>query len=238
MRGMIGLRGQDMSGVRRDYPRLAGMIIGMRTAFSSNDGSYTIPEPLLADIFAWGAGGGGATGASTIPTGGGGGSAGYTRMLLSPGDVISWTLGPSVRGVTASTSGGSNSGFNGVDTVVTVRDRVMTAQGGRAGQPGSPAPRSFATGFDVNRYGGGSGEAGEFGAAAQPGGGAGGSAGGFSDMFPGLIQPRGMSTAGSGQGSLYPAAPTVGGGAKESTTDGLDATWTGGGLVLVMLYRV
>lgn len=242
MRGLLGFRGQSMDGRRRAYPQLAGLIVGSRSGFDQpappTPQTYTLTEPLLADIFAWGTGGTGGSHATTA-TGGGGGSAGYARMLLSRGDTISWEVSPGLRG---SNLAGSPSPSNGNNTIVTVGGRVMTAQGGRAGRnDGIAAARSIATGFDVNRYGGGSGERGEQGArtyfdttSAAYGGGA----GGFEDMFPGLMQGRGMPQVSDGtQGALYPAPVGAGGGSKQGS-DGNDATWSGPGLVLVLLYRI
>lgn len=219
--------------------RLAGLIIGSRSAWDfTNPETYTLPRSLLVDMFAWGAGG---TGGAALggATGGGGGAAGYARMILNAGENIIWSLGADTRGTTA--DGSTHWGANGVDTVVTVRGRVMTAQGGRGGRTDNVGSgRAVATGFDVNRYGGGSGERGEFGAGSYGGGlYNGGGAGGFTDMFPGLMQAKGMPGMGEGsQGALYPVPPGVGGGAKLSTTDGNDGTWAGGGFFLAVMYQV
>lgn len=230
--------GRYLLGEQTNNIRLAGLIIGSRSVFDANPASYVVQRAVIADLFAWGAGGTGGV-HLTNGTGGGGGAGGYARIQLNPGDVITWSLGPSVRGATA--SGSSSFGSNGVDTVVTVRGRVMTAQGGRRGRDDAVGSgRAIATGFDVNRYGGGSGERGEFGAASylnaiQSGGGP----GGFTDMFPGLMQANGMPYMADGsQGALYPAPPGTGGGAKLSTTDGNDGTWAGGGFFLAMMYQV
>jgi len=240
MFGPLGVMplGRKPLGEQKNDVRLAGLIIGSRSAWDfANPATYTLTRSLLVDLFAWGAGGtGGAV--LTNATGGGGGAAGYSRMMLNAGETISWSLGPAVRGTTA--DGSPHFGSNGVDTVVTVRDRVMTAQGGRLGRSdGIGSGRAIATGFDVNRYGGGSGERGEFGANSYGGIQSGGGAGGFMDMFPGLMQAKGMGYASDGsQGALYPAPPGVGGGAKLSTADGNDGTWAGGGFFLAMMYEV
>lgn len=229
--------GREPLGEGPRMPQLAGFILGVRGAFDTNTPSFTFAEPLVVDLFAWGAG---ATGGAhaTLMTGGGGPAGGYARLLANPGDALSWTMGIDTRGAIG--SGGGVGGANGMDTVVTFGNRVMTAQGGRAGRvDGAGATRAFATGFDVNRYGGGSGERGEYGATPYSGMREAGTAAGFSDLFPGYQQVRGNQyTSDGSQGALYPAPPTSSGGGHGSGTDGNDGTWAGGGLLIALMYRV
>lgn len=226
MRGLIGLRGQSMSG-RRDLTQATQLA---RMINTRQGGALKLDEEYIADIFAWGAGGTGGSSASTY--GGGGGAAGYSRLLLPRGSVLSWSSSqPTVGGDVGNTSGNT-----GVATNITVNDVTMTAQGGRAGST-SPAGQAIATGFQVNRYGGGTGQNGEFGGFIDSGGGvqyAGGGAGGFRDIFPGF-------TGGSGwrgitdNGAFY--IPDVGGGGGANSNGSQYATWGGAGSVLILLYR-
>lgn len=226
MRGLIGLRGQSMSG-RRDLTRateLARMI-------NTRSGQITLDAEYIADVFAWGAGGTGGSSANTY--GGGGGAAGYSRLMLPRGSRINWASAqPTVGG-----SVGSGSGNQGGATTVTVNDVTMTAQGGRAGVNFTPAAQAVATGFQVNRYGGGTGQVGEEGGGIDSGGGiqyAGGGAGGFRDLFPGFTGGSGWrGLTGNGAFSI----PDVGGGGGANSNGSEYATWGGPGLVLILLYR-
>lgn len=221
-------------GVSKDVNALAGVLdimpAGIRDTAAT--GSYTTTAEYIADIFGWGEGG---TGASATPTayGGGGAAAGYSRLRLPVFTKIDWSVAPPRRGAA---SGGS-SGSDGVDTVITLPGGVeLRAQGGRRGTTAAAAGRAIATGFQVNRYGGGSGEAGEFGGGA---GGAGvtngGGAGGFRDLFPGLTGGDGYQGIGSGNGADYFPGYGGGGGAADGTNF---STWGGPGRVLILLYRI
>ncbi len=225
MRGLTGLRGQSMGGEReaQSLPLPEVMI-------STSSGSYTAPADYIANIFAWG---GGASGTSdaTYTHGGGGGSAGYSRLIIPAGIAITWLAAAPRMGTTAETSG--NVGF---DSIVTIDGVIMTAQGGRMPST-SPATRSMAAGFQVNRYGGGSGEAGEFGGAAGNGSAlrGGGGAGGFRDIFLGLTGENGRGSTSSNGAQIVPG---VGAGGGANTSGSNWSTWGGPGLVLIQLYRI
>jgi len=208
-------------GVQLDDAKLAGLI-------DTRSGSYTTPADYLADLFAWGQGGTGNAVASNYH-GGGGAAAGYSRLLLPRGSSLGWTsLGPRIGASPG--SGGSVGG----DTTITVNGVVMTAQGGRAGSTVA-AGRALGSGFQINRYGGGTNEAGEFGGATTGADHSGGGAGGFRDLFLGRTGGDGSNGVG---GSGAQVIPDIGGGGG-ANVDGLDySTWSGAGHVLILLYRI
>ncbi len=168
----------------------------VQQVISSLSGSLVVPEDVIADIFAYGAGASGASVSSGVPGGGGGGAAGYSRLLIPARAVLSWTGGTGGKSVGG--TGSDVAGINGTDATISVDGRLIgTAQGGRAGTTTGAAARSTATGFQVNRYGGGAGEAGEFGGSSS-GSGYGGGPGGFSDLFGSVIPASGGAPTGGG----------------------------------------
>lgn len=222
--GLRGLTGQSLAGRRLRYPKLAQVICqsSANMAGVANTGSFTAPEDLVADIFAWG---GGASGGGADGYGGGAGAAGYSRLVIPRGRTVSWSVG---------NAGYSNQGGGvaGGDTFIQVDGLTLTAGGGRP-SGGAPAPRAYASSFQVNRYGGGSGEMGQFGAALiYSGQQFGGTSGGFSDMF-------GPNTG--GQHGVYSGggAPTVAGhGAGGRGEGGGYSGYGGSGLVLIHFQRM
>lgn len=203
---------------------LAGMI-------NTLSGSYVTPADYIADVFAWGQGGTGAS-ISGFSSGGGGGAAGYSRLVLPIGSKLTWSASNSLLGSIG------NYGNNGADTVVSINGKTMTAGGGRAGS-NVAAARSAAIGFQVNRYGGGSCEDGEFGGKRVGSGylvGHGGGAGGFRDLLPGLTGGGGAADLSSGSGAQV--IPDYGGGGGAQSTGTQYSTWGGAGRVLILLYRI
>lgn len=202
----------------------------IQQVITSSSGSLSVPEDVMADLFAFGAGGGGASVSGFGSGGGGGGSAGYSRLLVPARSVLSWTTGSG--GTSVGYPGSDVAGVDGADTTVSLNGVLLgTAQGGRGGETSGAAARSFATGFQVNRYGGGGGEAGEFGGTS--GSSRGGGSGGFKDMF-------GAVASGDGGASTPPSLPTpappgAGGGAGSSQRY---SGYGGNGLVVVNLYRL
>lgn len=184
----------------------------------------------MADLFAHGAGGSGASVSGGAPGGGGGGAAGYSRRLLPARSLLAWTTGSG--GTSVGSPGNDVAGVNGADTTVSLNGVLLgTAQGGRGGVTSGLAARSLATGFQVNRYGGGTGEAGEYGGSSG-GFGYGGGPGGFSDLFGAVVPGDGGYPTSS---IPTPAGPAAGGGAGISQRY---SGYGGSGLVVINLYRL
>lgn len=241
MRGLLGFRGQRMSGGRNlALPNLAGVINTALPRLNPAWGisSYTLPETLWALIFCTGGGASGNVDAVTAGGnwyGGGGGAAGHSKMLLPRATKLDWSVG---KGATPDFGGGGSgkAGVFGGDTTLTINGVLHgTAQGGRAPGVSAPAGRSTATGFQVNRYGGGSGEAGQNG---QPqilvGAPYGGGAGGFRDMYPGATGDASDTNTFGGGGVPPTAAIGAGGGCA---TDNSAACYGGNGQVLILMFR-
>ena len=136
--------------------------------------SFTIPAGT-ASIKVWviGAGGGGAGGTAIDGTSGGGGAAGgvaFITKTVSPGDVITYTLG--IGGI-----GGTdiNNGIAGTATSATIGASIITANGGSGGLYNSNT--DAAGGTFSGGDGGANGGAGQ-GTTGDTGGGAGGGIGG------------------------------------------------------------
>ena len=202
----------------------------IRQVIASSSSSLIVPEDCLADVFAFGAGGGGASVTGASIGGGGGGSAGYSRVLFPARAVSAWTIG---RGGTSVGYPGSDvPGVNGADTTVSLSGVLLgTAQGGRGGVTSGLAARSFASGFQFNRYGGGGGEAGEFGGAS--GSARGGGGGGFSDMFGGVVPGDGGEATSAG----VPYTAALGGGGGGGVLQRYSG-YGGSGLVVINMYRL
>jgi hypothetical protein len=229
--GLLGFKGQGLSVGTGATASLIGTIIQGRSQDSNFalTGSLVLPEDALADIFAYGAGASG-TASSAFPFGGGGGSAGYSRLMLPRGTLVSWSIGPA--GI--SNGPGDTDGKIGGDTTVSF-DGVLyaTAQGGRRPAGGSAAPRSTAMGFQHNRYGGGSGEPGEQGRLGPSGFNTvfGGGPGGFRDLFGEFA-----SSMGNSANSTPPAVAAYGAGGRCGSDSGYSA-YGGSGLFVAFLYR-
>lgn len=206
----------------------------VQQVISSLSGSLVVPEDVIADIFAYGAGGSGASvsGGSGGGASGGGGAAGYSRLLIPARSVLSWTGG--AGGTSVGSPGSDVAGIIGTDATVSVDGRLIgTAQGGRAGTISGSAARSAATGFQINRYGGGAGEAGEFGGSSA-GSAYGGGPGGFSDLFGNVTTSNGGAPTGGGAGVPTSAGFGAGGGAGP----GQRYSGLGGySLIVASLYR-
>ena len=206
----------------------------VRQVITSLSGSLVVPEDAIADIFAYGAGASGASvnSGSGTGAGGGGGAAGYSRLLIPARAVLSWTGG--VGGTSVGSPGSDVAGVSGTDATVSIDGRLIgTAQGGRAGMTSGSAARSSATGFQINRYGGGAGEAGEFGGSSS-GGASGGGPGGFSDLFGNVVPSSGGAPTGGGAGVPTAAGFGAGGGAGPGQRySGIG----GSSLIVANLYR-
>jgi hypothetical protein len=229
-KGLAGFKGQGMLVGRTSFPKLIATVIQDRSHEYTTplSGSYNASEDLVADVFAYGGGAAGSA-ESALSFGGGGGAAGHSRLLLARGQTISWTVG--VGGRTVGPVSGS--GWDGGDTIVRIDGVVHgIAQGGRRPN-GAPAPRSSASGFQVNRYGGGSGERGEQGIIGPFGNNVifGGSAGGFGDLF-GINS----SSVGNQFNNSPPNVAPYGSGGRCGSDTGYSA-YGGSGLLVCFLYR-
>ncbi len=101
----------------------------------TSSGTFTVPAGVyLLIIEAWGAGGGGGGSLSTTDSGSGGGGGGYgiKRLAVTPGQVITFTIG---AGGTGGTSGGGTGGTGGSTNIA----GVIGVAGG-AGGPGGSTP--------------------------------------------------------------------------------------------------
>ncbi|MGY8868251.1 MAG: hypothetical protein ACKVJK_21810, partial [Methylophagaceae bacterium] len=103
------------------------IISGTQAFTTAGGGTFTVPSGVTnIGIMSIGGGAAGLAGgaAGTISSGGGGGAIGFKNNLaVTPGDVISFTVG----------AGGSGSSANGGNTSVTINSVTYTAGGGVAG---------------------------------------------------------------------------------------------------------
>lgn len=188
-------------------------------------------EDYLADIFGWGGGGAG-TSSNTLAEqlGGGGGAAGYSRLIIPAGSRIEWQAGAAQPGVVGMTTGAV-----GNDTTITVNGMTMTAQGGRAPSYPTKAGRAVATGFQVNRKGGGGpGIGGEGGAPPNAEDGDGQGPGGFNDFMIAPTVSLGRSATIGNGGFILPDFGCGGGASANSANY---STWGGPGRVLILLWQ-
>lgn len=189
-------------------------------------------EDYLADIFAWGGGGAG-TSSNTFAEclGGGGGAAGYSRLLLPTGSRIAWQAGAARPGVAGQTSGAV-----GNDTTIAINGVTLTAQGGRAPSYPTQAGQAVATGFQVNRRGGGGAfTGGEGGAGSNSEGSDGQGPGGFNDILVAPTVSVGQSATVGNGGFILPDFGCGGGAATNSANY---STWGGPGRVLILLWQI
>lgn len=189
-------------------------------------------EDYLADVFAWGGGASG-TSSSTLAErlGGGGGAAGYSRLLLPTGSRISWQAGAAQPGVV-----GQTIGVVGNDSTVTIDGVVMTAQGGRAPSYPTHAGQAVATGFQVNRKGGGGfGTGGEGGASGNNADADGQGPGGFNDIMGAPTASPGQAATNGNGGFVL---PDFGCGGGASTNSANYSTWGGPGRVLILFWQI
>jgi hypothetical protein len=196
-RGIKGFVAQGMDGRKNRSPvRLVAIKVS-----TSGSGSYTAIAECEALIYAWGAAGSGALDSGSVASGAGAGAAGYKRVPLARGQVLSWSVGTGGAETDADPSNGNDGG----DTTVTLPwGLVLTAGGGKRGVRGA-SPQTGGLGgqcsgaWDLARAGGNGGNgvtaAGTAGTAGTGGGtpgngsgnfGGGGAAAGFSDVAPGL----------------------------------------------------
>lgn len=167
--------------------RLGNIATGM-TVFTSGSGNYTVPDNVfLIKVTAIGGGGGG--GASSGGAGGAGGGAGgccISKITVSPGQVIAYSVGPAATNTTfgsLTAGGGSNAststgGAGGTATgaIINISGATGSAGGGDNGQPGASSILGGA-GPAGKTVGGGAGQNGGAAIANTGGGGGGGGSG-------------------------------------------------------------
>jgi len=149
----------------------------LNTIVCQNGSSLVVgPVANLVKIWAIGAGGGGAGSTNNDGTVGGGGGAGgvaYITKAVTPGDIITYTLG------TGGTGGiDANNGSNGGNTTATVTGTTIIGNGGSGGQYNNnltAAGGSYSGGDGGSNGGIGAGSSGDIGGCG--GGGIGGAAG-------------------------------------------------------------
>lgn len=195
---------------------------------SAGTATFTVPQGITTLIVeCWGGGGGGADGG---PGGSGGEYAASTAYAVTPGQVLTITVG---RGGSGGSNG--NNGSSGKASIVTGGTGTITASGGLggvsggsvgpSGGSGSSAPvhvNGGAGGSAPNQGGGGGGEAGSgppgsatAGSAGSSGGSTSGGAGGTS-AGNGGNGGAGGSTNNGGSNGLTPGGGGGGGGAYSS----------------------
>ena len=178
------------------------LVVGGRFVAFTASGSFTVPDgvtTIRGRLWAGGGGGGGSSANTIAGSGGGGGEFVEQSAAVTPGQVITITVGAGGAGGTA---GGGNGGNGGASSIGT----LMSAAGGGGGRgavtadgsPGGTGGTTASSGFRIAGYPGGTapGNSGGFGGAsygssisgpavgagsggATPGGGASGAIGNF-----------------------------------------------------------
>ncbi|WP_435607732.1 hypothetical protein [Pseudomonas knackmussii] len=203
--------------------QLYGGLKGLQQFTSS--GSFTVPTgvtTIYASGCAGGGGGGGGGGGQGgfFGSGGGGGGAGQQRIrvpfTVTPGQVISITIGAGGTAGTTSTSAGGAGGAGG-NTVIGSLLTLTGGSGGGAGQNGSTvgavAGASGGSGQPTGGWGGdGNGSAGTacggVGASNPYGGGGGGGRAGTTSI-PAGVAAAGYGSGGGGGGGFYGGGSTA-----------------------------
>ena len=166
-------------------------ILGLAQVYNADD-TYVVPAGVTSiTVEAYGGGGRGAS-RTTNGAGGGGGGGGYCRKVfsVSPGDVISFSIG----------QGSSSSAVSGGNTLVYYNYSffpTMTARGGNSpfSNVSTGASGGTASGGDVN-YTGGTGATGSSGSYSGGGGSSGGTNGNGGNGF----HENGGTATGAGDG--------------------------------------
>ncbi|MBK6903467.1 MAG: HYR domain-containing protein [Saprospirales bacterium] len=185
---------------------LSSGILAQTQTFSSS-GTFTVPAGVTSiTVQAWGGGGGGGQSAGNRARGGGGGGA-FTggTLSVSPGDVLTITVG-----------GGGPAGSNGGNSSV----GAIVANGGFADNsgPGGLGGAASAIALPVTAsIAGGTGGDG-YTAANNGGGGGGGSA--ASSSLPGTVGTAGNSGGTGGAGGNSPLTNPQGDGGRGADNDG------------------
>jgi hypothetical protein len=230
MRDLLGLRdtlddGKRLgSGIAGAPGIIAGYTAGTTTTTQTTPGTYTFTVPpgvTSLSTQCWGAGAGGTGGNSSNGQAGGGGGAyaGEPNYAVTPGQVISYTVGAGGTGSPVGTSGTPDGGASVFDTT-RVAGNGVTANGGEAyrgsrnyGPGGSTAGNTvaFAGGNGgplVSGQPNGSGGGGSAGSTGNGGGGSQGGQAGAAGRGGGAVGGQGSNTSSGSSG----VAPGGGGG--------------------------
>lgn len=204
MLGLLGFRGQSMSGQRTG---LQGTLIGCILASNGQSGSITAPADCTAIIIPTGSGGYGQN--SNGIGGGGGGGAAYKEYALSRGQIL--TYAAAATQATPDTDGNDS-------TVTLPTGLIVRGAGGKKAAAAVGGAGGIGSNGDINRSGGDGGAGGTPGTVGQnatPGGGlggdpvaanrgGGGGGAGFSDMITGITVDNGATTLiGGGVGRVF-----------------------------------
>ncbi|WP_100613076.1 PQQ-dependent sugar dehydrogenase, partial [Confluentibacter lentus] len=170
----------------------------------TNSDTYTVPAGVTQIyVQAWGAGGGGSDRSGNGADGGNGGAGGGFRagfLSVSPGDIVTITVGARGNGAT---DGNGNDGSAGGNTIVTHSSGSITANGGAGGIVGTSAGGPAAVGGGGSfsgtvtsqlSYNGGNGGIGN----TTAGGGGGGGAGSNGNGVDGTATSGGNGGSGNG----------------------------------------
>lgn len=235
MRGVMGLRAQDMSGERRAL-KLYKVYRhrGYRTIYAANTGTFTMPQTGYLDIYGFGPGGAGGESVGTNATSGAGGDACKKRVWARKGAQFAYSVAHGSAATITLPNGDVLSAAKGGD------GGAGTGAGGSPGTSSGP--------WDVVRKGGkGGGEnpdgvydqpaAGEYGGApgsgsmTSPGGGGGG---GFTDEALFAAPANGAG----GGGSVNTAKEPSGGGGGNANGSGPNGShyYGGAGEIVFAVY--
>lgn len=206
----------DTTTILAESPTIISPSVVAGEFVTKTSGSWTVPAGVTSISFMIiGGGGGGGGFISTSRGGGGGGGSAYrNNVTVSPGQVISFTIGAGGSGGSSGSSGTNGTASSCLSATAGGGNAATSTSGGAGGAPGG------------TRDGGGAG--GQGGTGSSSGGGGGGGAGGI-DSTGGrggnagsVGSPAGMvSTAGGG-----------GGGGGSSSRAGV-----GGGVALDWRFR-
>ena len=183
--------------------------------------TFTVPPAITSISAVCIGGGGGGAGADTRSGqgmgGGGGGALCYGTIAVTPGEILSVTVGAGGNGGGSGGAAGSTGGLSRISRGAT---NLLTANGGNGGayrSTAATAQSTFSVDASVTSSGGGNG--GGAGGSPTNGGSGGGGAGGYG------------GAGGTGGGTAAPTAGSNGGGGGGGniTSGGNARAWGGGG---------
>lgn len=217
---------------------LLGTSLSAQSVIFSTPGTttWTVPAGVnLISVEAWGAGGGGSKGFSSLKgTGGGGGGFASGSLAVHPGDIISVTVGAGGAGATV-----AGNGSNGGNSIVTFSSNTLIAFGGGGAKSDNVPSGTGGTGGNGSLAGAWtftSSYCGGFGAnltaptASTPGGGAGGGAGQNGNGKNAGNATSNCSTAGGGpSGGSATGSGGAGGAGGTINSNGVSGSTYGGG---------
>lgn len=205
-----------------------GVALGQATESQtfSSDSSFTVPLGVTEiTIQTWGAGGGGGgrSSSNTTARGGGGGAFASSTLSVTPGTVLTITVGTGGSGGPAGNNAGSAGGFTAVNQGMTVLVRAAGGAGGSSTDSGNGgAGGTVASSIGQTRYAGGNGVAGGGGGAGTTG--AGGNASGNTG---GTGTSEGGGNGGTTPFGLFTSAPGSPGSVYGGAGSGARVGWIG-----------